>query len=89
MLPNGKGGPRHLLHDFCEIAGGRPSGSDELDLVGDDFGVVVSAPVLLVAGVADLAGDDQLVALLLVVGDRLAEAPELLRVCEECYMSTQ
>jgi len=51
-------------------------GSDELDFVGDDFGVVVGAPVLLVAGVADLAGDNQLVALLLVVRDRLAQAIE-------------
>jgi len=43
--------------------------SEELDLVGDDLGVVIGAPFLLVAGVADLASDDQLVALLLVIGD--------------------
>src|SRR3546814_3055389 len=36
----------------------------------------VSASVALVAAVADLADDHQLVALLLVVGDRLAEAVE-------------
>ncbi len=65
FAPNGTGGQS-----------GRPQGSDELDLVGDDFGVVVGAPVLLVAGVADLAVDNQLVALLLVVGDRLAQAIE-------------
>src|SRR3546814_3471003 len=62
--------------------GGRPHAtapgrrSEEFDFLGDDVGVVVSASVALVAAVADLADDHQLVALLLVVGDRLAEAVE-------------
>src|SRR3546814_20778461 len=60
---------------------GRPltaarQGSEELDFLGDDVGVVVGAPIALVAAVADLADDHQLVAFLLVVGDRLAEAVE-------------
>src|SRR3546814_2714508 len=55
---------------------------DLFDFLGDDVGVVVSASVALVAAVADLADDHELVALLLVIGDRLAEAVEGLDLVE-------
>ena len=49
----------------------RPEGrSEEFDFLGDDVGVVVGAPVALVAAVADLADHQEFVALLLVYSQR-------------------
>ncbi len=66
-----------MIARFLRDRWGAPRwGSDELDFVGDNFGVVAGAAVFLVAGVADFAGDDQLVTLLLAVGDLPPMVPQ-------------
>ncbi len=63
---------------LVERAGYARQGSEEFDFHSDDVGGVVGAAVALVAAVADLADHHQLVALLLVIGDRLAKAVKAL-----------